>query len=117
MLDSVAPSSLSPSLERTEGGVIKHDLSGQPPLEVNANIRVHKVMGEIGTFMVGEFAPGFKSTPHHHTHDQINVGISGAFDIVTTAKAYPVSLLRGARRAPNVQHGNLVAADATADHY
>lgn len=71
-------------------------------------------MGEIGTFMVGEFVPGFKSTPHNHTHDQINVGISSAFDIVTPAKPYPVSRLRGLVVPPDVLHGNLVAADATA---
>lgn len=105
---------LSPAVVQTQSGASKHDLRGRPALEVNANIRVHKVMGEIGTFMIGEFAPGFKSAPHHHTHDQINVGISSAYDVVTTAKPYPVSWLRGLVVPPDVQHGNLVAADALA---
>lgn len=81
-------------------------------MSVNANLQIHKVMGEIGTFMLGAFAPGFKNAPHHHTHDQINVGISNAFDIVTPAKPYPVSRLRGLLVLPDVPHGNVVAADA-----
>lgn len=114
LLASVAVVVLSLAVVQSQGGASKHDLRGRPALEVNANIRVHKVMGEIGTFMVGEFAPGFKSAPHHHTHDQINVGISGTHDVVTTAKPYPVSLLRGLFVPPDVQHGNLVTADAPA---
>ena len=103
---------LSPAAGGTQGVVARYDLTAAPPLEVNANIRIHKVMGDIGTFMLGEFAPGFKSTPHHHAHDQINVGISNTFDIVTATKPYPVSRLRGLFVLPNVSHGNLVAADA-----
>lgn len=102
----------SPTLLQTEGGVSKHDLRGRPPLEVNANIRVHKVMGAVATFMVGEFTPGFRSVPHHHTHEQINVGISGAYDVVTAARPYPVSLMRGLLVPPNVEHGNLASAVA-----
>jgi hypothetical protein len=111
---SLAVVALSPVGVRTQSAVARHDLTARPPLEVNANIRVHKVMGETGTFMVGEFRPGFRNTPHHHTHDQINVGISNTFDIVTPAKSYPVSRLRGLMIPADVSHGNLVATDAAA---
>ncbi|HUP40697.1 MAG TPA: hypothetical protein VM115_11300 [Vicinamibacterales bacterium] len=114
LMSSAAIVAFSVVVSGTQGTLARYDLTGKPPLEVNANIRVHKVMGEIGTFMLGEFAPGFKSTPHHHTHDQINVGISGAYNVVTTAKPYSVSRLRGLVVPPNVEHGNLVAADVTA---
>lgn len=111
---SLAVLVLSTAAGRTQSSVATYDLSGRPPVEVSANFRIHKVMGEIGTFMLGEFAPGFKNTPHHHTHDQINVGISHAFEIVTPAKPYPVSRLRGLFVLPDISHGNLVAAAAPA---
>lgn len=112
LMAAIAAVALSPIAARTQSPVARYDLNGRPPLEVTANFRIHKVMGEFGTFMLGEFAPGFKNTPHHHTHDQINVGIANVFDIVTTAKPYPVSRLRGLFVLPDVSHGNLVAADA-----
>lgn len=103
---------LSSVLGATQGRLAKYDLS--PPLshDVNANIRINKVMGEIGTLMLGEFKAGWKSTPHHHTHEQINVGISGAFDIVTTAGPHRVAARRGLFVPPDVQHGNDVSGQA-----
>jgi quercetin dioxygenase-like cupin family protein len=114
LLASVAVLVLSPAGVRTQGVASTHDLRGRPALEVNANLRIHKVMGQIGTFMVAEFAPGFKPAPHHHTHDQVNVGISGVYHVVTTTQPYQVSLLRGLLVPPDVQHGNQVTADALA---
>jgi hypothetical protein len=52
----------------------RHDLTVQPLMELNSNIRIKKVMGEIGTFALGEFNAGFTSNPHHHTYEQINIG-------------------------------------------
>jgi hypothetical protein len=52
----------------------RHDLTLQPLMELNSNIRIKKVMGEIGTFALGEFNAGFTSNPHHHTCEPINIG-------------------------------------------
>lgn len=58
-----------------------HDLKLLPLLDLNSNIRIKKVIGEIGTFMLGEFSAGFKSNPHHHTYAQINIGLTGKFTL------------------------------------
>jgi hypothetical protein len=89
--------------------VARYDMGPPAALGVNANLRITKVMGEIGTLMLGDFTAGWKNTPHHHTHEQINVGISGAFAIVTTAGPHDVSRRRGLFLPPDVQHGNDVS--------
>ena len=76
LLASVAVVVFSLTVVQAQGDASKHDLRGRPALEINANIRVHKVMGEIGTFMVGEFAPGFKSAPHHHTTKSMSASLA-----------------------------------------
>ncbi|HYB96898.1 MAG TPA: hypothetical protein VEC39_18140 [Vicinamibacterales bacterium] len=91
--------------------VTSYDINTLSMIAVNDNIRIKKVMGEIGTFMIGDFTAGWKSTPHHHTHDQINVGISGRFNIVTPPAPYVVARLRGLLIPPDVQHGNDVTGE------
>jgi quercetin dioxygenase-like cupin family protein len=97
--------------------VTKYDLAATRMIEVNVNLRLMKVMGAIGTFAVGEFSPGVKSTPHHHTHEQINVGISGNTGIVVGAATHTVSRLRGLIIPADVTHGNDVPAGATAPKF
>lgn len=90
--------------------VTRLELSTLPDLAVGQNLRIKKVMGQIGTFMIGTFKAGWKNTPHHHTHEQINVGLGGAFNIVTPATPHEVSRLRGLLIPPDVFHGNDVSS-------
>ena len=96
-----------------QGQVTRYDLATMPIVEVGANLRIKKIMGEIGTFMIGAFKAGWKNTPHHHTHEQINVGITGAFNIVTPATPHKVSRLQGLVIPADVLHGNDVSAETT----
>lgn len=91
---------------------VLHDLAGMPELELNTNIRIKKVMGEIGTFALGKFRAGFKSVPHHHTYEQINVGLTGAFTLPVAGIRHAVSARRGVAIPPDVEHNNDVPGDA-----
>jgi quercetin dioxygenase-like cupin family protein len=94
-----------------QGRVTRYDVSSMPLTEVNANIRIKKIMGEVGTFMIGVFKAGWKSTPHHHTHEQINVGLSGAFNIITPETPHKTARLQGLLIPADVLHGNDVSAE------
>lgn len=91
---------------------VLHDLGGMPELELNSNIRIKKVMGEIGTFALAKFRAGFKSAPHHHTYEQVNVGIAGAFTLPVAGIRHTVSAMRGVAIPPDVEHNNDVPGDA-----
>ncbi|HWI20934.1 MAG TPA: hypothetical protein VNT81_24435 [Vicinamibacterales bacterium] len=99
------------ALGHGQARVTRYDLSTQPILEVGANLRIKKVLGQVGTFMIGDFKAGWKNTPHHHTHEQINVGVSGAFNIVTPTAPHTVSRMRGLLIPPDVPHGNDVSGE------
>lgn len=94
-----------------QGRVTRYDVTSMPLAEVNANIRIKKVMGEIGTFMIGVFKAGWRSTPHHHTHEQINVGVTGAFNIITPEAPHKTARLQGLVIPADVLHGNDVSAE------
>jgi quercetin dioxygenase-like cupin family protein len=98
----------------SQSRVTSYDVESLPIVEVGANLRIRKIMGEIGTFMIGTFKAGWKNTPHHHTHEQINVGVTGAFDIVTPSTPHRVARLQGLVIPADVLHGNDVSA-ATLD--
>lgn len=93
-----------------QGRVTRYDVGALPMVEIGTSLRIKKVMGDIGTFMIGTFAAGWKNTPHHHTHEQINVGLTGTFNIVTPATPHEVSSMRGLIIPPDVMHGNDVTA-------
>lgn len=89
-----------------------HDLKALPELEVSADITIKKVMGEVGTFMLGRFRAGFKSAPHHHTYEQINIGLTGMYTLPVAGRRHTVSALRGVVIPPDVEHNNDVPQDA-----
>lgn len=91
--------------------VTRYDLAASPTVEIGANLRIKKIMGEVGTFMFGTFKAGWKNTPHHHTHEQINIGVTGAFNIVTPTTPHKVSRLQGLVIPPDVMHGNDVTGE------
>ena len=91
---------------------VLHDLKAMPEQEVNANIKIKKVMGEIGTFMLGRFRAGFKSAPHHHTYEQINIGLTGMYTLPVAGTRHAVSAMRGVVIPPDVEHNNDVPGDA-----
>ena len=94
-----------------QGQVTRYEIASMPVVEIGANLRIRKVMGEIGTFMIGTFKAGWKNTPHHHTHEQINVGVNGTFNIVTPATPHKVARLQGLVIPADVLHGNDVSAE------
>jgi len=79
---------------------------------LNANIRIKKVMGDVGTFMLGRFRAGFTSAPHHHTYEQINIGLTGMYTLLVAGSRHTVSAMRGVVIPPDVEHNNDVPEDA-----
>lgn len=101
----------SVSIGQGQSRVTRYDLTTAPVVEIGANLRIRKIMGEVGTFMFGTFKAGWKNTPHHHTHEQINIGVTGAFNIVTPTTPHNVSRLHGLVIPPDVMHGNDVSGE------
>lgn len=95
----------------SQSRVTRYDLAASPTVEIGANLRIKKIMGEVGTFMFGTFKAGWKNTPHHHTHEQVNIGVTGAFNIVTPTTPHKVSRLQGLIIPPDVMHGNDVTGE------
>ena len=52
-----------------------------PPIDLAPGVHVRTVVGQTGSFSVGEFDPGSAAVLHHHTREQADVGISGVFDV------------------------------------
>ena len=80
------------------------DLDALPWTVLNPQLRIKTVVGQAGTFAFGEFAPGPERKPHHHTYEQINVGLTGTAGV--RAAGRPIALGRlGASFTPNdVEH-------------
>lgn len=81
-----------------------HDLLALPFVQLNPVLRVRTVVGEVGSFAIGEYAAGPPRNPHHHTYEQINVGLSGTSGIRMAGQLLELGAL-GATLAPNdVEH-------------
>lgn len=93
--------------------LLRHDLAAQSWMELNPNIRIKKVMGDIGTLSLGEFKAGFRSAPHHHTYEQINIGLFGEFTLPVGGLRHAVSALRGVVIPADVEHNNDVLNSQT----
>jgi quercetin dioxygenase-like cupin family protein len=93
--------------------LVRYDMTAQSWMELNPNIRLKKAMGEIGTFSLGEFKAGFISTPHHHTYEQITIGLSGEFTLPVGGVRHTVSALRGVVIPADVEHNNDVPQSQT----
>jgi quercetin dioxygenase-like cupin family protein len=98
-----------------ETKIAVYDLAGMPMLEASATLRLKKVMGQIGTFALGQFVAGIKSTnPHHHTHEQINVGLTSWLEQKVGGVPHRVAELQGTLIAADVVHGPIMTPEDAA---
>lgn len=81
-----------------------HNLLALPFVQLNPVLRVRTVVGEVGSFAFGEYAAGPTRNPHHHTYEQINLGLSGTSGIRVDGRSIELGTL-GATLVPNdVEH-------------
>ena len=70
-------------------------------------------MGRSGSLVAVQVPPGWRGTPHHHTHEQITIGLSGSMEISIDGVVHPLPAY-GAAITP-ADSGHFVAnSDSTA---
>ena len=52
-----------------------------PAIDLAPGVHVRTVIGTTGSFSIGDFEPGSAAVLHHHTREQADIGIAGAFDM------------------------------------
>lgn len=50
-------------------------------IDLAPGVHVRTVVGPTGSVSIGEFEPGSAAVLHHHTREQADVGLTGAFDM------------------------------------
>src|SRR5436190_8145389 len=78
--------SLAPALQDsvhfvTPDRVTVRRMSEVPAIELAAGVHVRTVVGTTGSFSIGDFEPGSTAVLHHHTREQADIAIAGAFDM------------------------------------
>jgi quercetin dioxygenase-like cupin family protein len=58
-----------------------HDVASLPWTDLRPGLRIKVVVGEFGTFAFVEMEPGVRTSGHHHTHEQVNLGLSGSAEV------------------------------------
>jgi quercetin dioxygenase-like cupin family protein len=110
---ATAPAVAQPTFAKATAGVVarvtRHDLTAMAPSPLNASLQIRKVMGDVGTFMIGEFKAGWSSTPHHHSYEQINVGLTGGYTMPLAGTPHRVTTRQGVLIPSNVTHNNDVS--------
>src|SRR6476660_4429989 len=56
-------------------------MSELSPIDLAPGVHVRTVVGATGSVSIGEFEPGSAAVLHHHTREQADVGLTGAFDM------------------------------------
>ena len=56
-------------------------LKSVPTVDVAPGVHVHTVVGVTGSVSLGEFDSAGAAPLHHHTREQTDVGLTGAFDV------------------------------------
>lgn len=83
---------------------IRH-LPSVPAIDVAPGIHVHTVVGATGSVSFGAFDSGTVSPPHHHTREQVDVGLSkDPFELAIGSNVESLGFGAGVILPANVQH-------------
>ncbi len=84
--------------------VVFHDLATLPWTELREGFRIKPIIGQSGTFAIVEFTPKVGTSPHHHTHEQINFGLGGSLEIEIGGIRHHLQAFDGTIAPPDAEH-------------
>jgi len=80
------------------------DMSKIPSTEPAPGVHLHTVIGATGSMSLCEFGPGAASSRHHHTREQVDVGVTGTVDMTLGAHVEKIGPGSGVIVPPDVEH-------------
>jgi len=79
-------------------------MSELSPIDLAPGVHVRTVVGATGSVSIGEFEPGSAAVLHHHTREQADVGLTGAFDMTIGTHVEKLAPDMGVIVPSNVAH-------------
>src|SRR5215467_3589597 len=79
-------------------------LPSVPIIDVVPHAHVHTVVGATGSISFGEFDRAGVAPLHHHTREQVDVGLSGRFDMTIGENVEPLTPGTGVIVPADVNH-------------
>lgn len=91
-----------------------YDVNAMGWTELRPGIRIKPVVGQTGTFVFAEFAPGSETVKHHHTHEQANLGLTGSAEISIGGRPHVLAPFTGTMTPADAEHSIADRGTATA---
>lgn len=82
-----------------------HVMKDVPATTLSKGFNFRHIVGATGSFSFAELEPGAGGSLHHHTREQVNVGIDGVMDIGIGEHREPLAVGAAVITPPNVRHG------------
>jgi mannose-6-phosphate isomerase-like protein (cupin superfamily) len=79
-------------------------MSDVPPIDLAPGVHVRTVIGTTGSFSIADFEPGSAAVLHHHTREQADIGIAGAFEMTLDDRVEKLGVGVGVVVPANVSH-------------
>jgi quercetin dioxygenase-like cupin family protein len=76
----------------------------RPWTELKPGVHIRPIVGETGTFTVAELDPGAETFVHHHTQEQLNVGLSAGNEISRAGHVHSLGVGVATVTPPDVEH-------------
>src|SRR5687767_9702795 len=92
------------------GAPARYDINAMPWTDLSPRLRIRAVVGQIGSFALGEFAAGSKTALHHHTYEQANLVLDGSLDIYVAGRPHALSARGGTLIPVDVEHVTVLGA-------
>ena len=83
------------------------------PLTTLGKLRAKGFVGRSGSFVTAQLPPGYRGTPHHHTHEQITIGLTGSIEVSIGGVVNPLGEF-GATIVPSNSQHFIANSDSTA---
>lgn len=97
-----------------KGKLAIRDMRQVPWDSIAPGVRAKTVVGSMGSVSMAEIAPGSRTTPHHHTRQQVNVGLSGEAQFQLDTATFRLHRGDWVMVRSDVTHGIANASDAPA---
>lgn len=99
LLFAIVPASLSAQAE-----AVKYVDLSTLPLTPLGKLQGKGFVGRSGSFVAAQLPPGLRTTLHHHTHEQITIGLTGSMEISIGGVVHPLRVFGAGITPPNSQH-------------
>jgi mannose-6-phosphate isomerase-like protein (cupin superfamily) len=84
--------------------VTVRDMSAVPSVDIAPGVRFRTVVGSTASFSLAEFDAGSATATHHHTREQVDVGLTGTFDMTIGSRVEALAPGAGVIVPANVSH-------------